>query len=175
MIRDLRSTLFQVLIWSIILQCLSCTKFEADTELIHFRSTKKRIEGLKKITVWKIGDYDMLQYFKSKFGEFTLDFSLSSLDQAPKGSGFNLTVRNSDSTLCKGAWWFNQTVDEIGFSFRKCNKDTTNMFPGIIQGAIGQIVKLNNKEMWLRGYATDTADEHSFLVKEEIQFVTISP
>lgn len=167
--------LFRTLILVFILQFPSCTKFEADGELIHFRSTKKRIEGVKRITVWKIGDYDMLQYFKSKFGDFTLTFSLSSLDQAPKGSGFNLYVRNSDSLLCQGAWWFNQQIDEIGFAFGKCNKDTTNTFPGIIQGALGEIVKLNNKEMWLRGYAPDTVAEHSIWVKEEIRFITVVP
>jgi hypothetical protein len=48
----------------------SCKKYEDDTEFVHFRTVRQRIEGYKVLTMHRFGSYDLMPYWHSRFGDF---------------------------------------------------------------------------------------------------------
>jgi hypothetical protein len=137
----------------ILLMCvhLQCKKFEEDDEWIHFRTVKKRIEGLKELTMHQLGPTDLLPYWHSRFGDFYLDLTLFPYNPNNKGDGYKVRVyhKASDSLICEGQWGLGG-----GFSihFDCLDSDTSTSYPNKIHGIYSRIVKLSNSELWLRWY-----------------------
>jgi hypothetical protein len=147
------------LVTSIMLLCMGfvfsgCKKFEEDDEWIHFRTVKKRIEGLKELTMHQLGPMDLLPYWHSRFGDFYLDLTLISYHPYKKGHGYQVMVYNktSDSLICEGQWGF-MGSERIFIHFDCLDTITSLDFPDRVNEIPGTIVKLSNTEMWLKNYS----------------------
>jgi hypothetical protein len=133
----------------------SCKKYEEDTELIHFRTFKQRIEGYKVLTMHNIGTSDLLPYWNSRFGDFYIYLGKNCASESVGienycyGAAVEVYDKKSDSLICKGLWTFS-SKESIGISFDCLTNDTTKKFPYSIHGIGGPIVKLSNKDIWFR-------------------------
>jgi hypothetical protein len=129
--------------------CASCKKFDEDPELIHLRTVRHRIEGLKVIESHTIGNTDVNAYWHERFGDFYLDFTL--YDYNPhSGEGYKLMVfdKATNTKICDGIWSFRGSR-AIVFYFDCLASDTSTSWPLRIHGAGGNILKLSNKDLWL--------------------------
>ena len=140
----------------IIILCmnLQCKKFEEDDEWIHFRTVKKRIEGLKELTMHQLGPTDLLPYWHSRFGNFYMNLTLDSYHPYKKGYGYQVKVydKASDNLICEGQWGFSGKGN-IFIHFDCLDTITSLAFPDRLNEIAGTIVKLSNTEMWFKNYS----------------------
>lgn len=128
-----------------------CKKFEEDDEWIHLRTVKQRIEGQKEIIEHTIGITDVLAHWKKHFGDFYVYFSLEDYNSNKSGEGYKLKVfqKESDILLCSGQWGF-WGGSAIVFYFDCLDAYSSQSWPDRIHGASGYIIKLSNRELWLK-------------------------
>lgn len=128
-----------------------CKKFDEDPELIHLRTVRHRIEGLKTISQHTIGNTDLNPYWQQRFGDFYIDFTLNNYNSHSSSSGYKLKVyqKGTNDLLCNGEWYFTES-DYITFYFNCLDTIQETTWPDRIHGGSGYIIRLSNKEMWLR-------------------------
>jgi hypothetical protein len=136
----------------------SCKKYEDDTYWFTLRTVRQRIEGKKEMVMYNFGNIDLMPQWHNRLGDFYLDFTTEKYNPHSSAAGFKLMAYNkaSDSLVCEGQWWFSSDK-YIPFHLDCLDDYSTLPLPKNIRGGEGKIVKLSNKEMWLKGEGYDPA------------------
>ena len=145
----------QTFFLSVLCLIFACKKYDDDTEFIHLKRVKKRIEGKKRLIMHRMGKTDLMPYWKSRFGEFYLDFTLKPENPYKSGYGFDLKVYdiNTDTLICDGFWYYVADAYQIGLEFNCLDQYIGEEFPNNLQGISYPTVKLSEKDLWMRAYS----------------------